>query len=77
MNTIYLDGGRREFFQYDLTVLEEYFHVLKQWNTRQMTRTSYMAEHIRNGYDGNRFEIQAKGYASQNLQLYTQLKGGI
>ena len=77
MNTIYLDGGRSEFFQYDLTVLEEYFHVLKQWNTRQMTRTSYMAEHIRNGYDGNRFEIQAKGYASQNLQLYTQLKGGI
>ncbi len=73
VNTIYLRGSAEEFFTYDFTVLEEYYHVVKQWNTGAMTRSSYMAEYLKNGYDNNRFEIEAKTFAGDNLQRYRSL----
>ena len=57
----------------DFTVLEEYFHVTRQWNTGNMTKASYLWEATWNGYDNNKYEIEAKGFARDNLTRYRQL----
>jgi hypothetical protein len=45
-------------------VLHEYFHVLRQWQTRQLTIWRYMVEWIRHGYWHNRFEVEARKFAA-------------
>ena len=73
-NAIYLHGSRHTFFRLDFTVLEEYYHVLKQWNTGSMTRTSWLLENIRNGYAHNRFEVEAKKFAAHHTARFRVLK---
>ena len=73
-NKIFVNDSVESFFTKNFTVLEEYYHVLRQWNTGAMSRTSYLAENIKNGYKNNKFEIEAKEFAGNNLSTYLRLK---
>ena len=55
------------WLDYEL-VLEEYYHVLRQWNTGRMNRRNYFWEWLRRGYTGNRFELEAKDFARRNRE---------
>lgn len=56
-----------EFFADHGLVLHEYFHVLRQWNTGELSRRAYAAEFMRNGSaEGNRFEDAANSFAESN-----------
>lgn len=59
-----------DFKKMDAVVLEEYFHVIKQWNTGKMTKLKYGIEHMKNGYDNNKFEVEAWEFVSQNIDAY-------
>ena len=69
-NLILLNDNIEKFWNYNHTVLEEYYHVLRQWNTEDLTRWRYVKELLKNGYNGNKYEIEAKGFASNNLSAY-------
>jgi RHS repeat-associated protein len=60
--------GCDEFFGDPAIVLEEYYHVLRQWNRGRMTRTSWAIETARNGYENNRFEREAWDFVETNLR---------
>lgn len=67
-NTIYVDDTCSGFFGNPFTVLEEYYHVTKQWNTGRLTRYRYLRDNVRDGgYDNNRWEVEAKNFAGNNL----------
>jgi hypothetical protein len=58
-----------EFFADRGLVLHEYYHVLRQWNTGQLSRGAYAAEFMRNGSaDGNRFEDAANAFSKNHAQ---------
>ncbi|WP_164978566.1 RHS repeat-associated core domain-containing protein [Pseudoxanthomonas composti] len=59
-----------EFFADHELVLHEYYHVLRQWNTGDLTRRGYLAEVSRSGSwaDGNRFEDAANSFAKNQAQ---------
>ncbi|HIE1097609.1 MULTISPECIES: hypothetical protein [Stenotrophomonas] len=58
-----------EFFADRGLVLHEYYHVLRQWNTGQLSRGAYAAEFMRNGSaDGNRFEDAANAFSKSHAQ---------
>jgi hypothetical protein len=48
-------------------VLEEYYHVLKQWNTGRVTGVAWVAEFLKKGYDDNRFVIEAKAFVKEKV----------
>jgi hypothetical protein len=54
-------------------VLHEYFHVIRQWNTGELTLGRYVLESIRSGYWDNRFEIQARDFARDNVDRFRRL----
>ena len=58
-------------------VLEEYYHVIGQWNTGDLTRTSYLVEWVRVGFDGYKisYEVEARGFVADNVQEYQRLLG--
>lgn len=72
-NCIYLRGSREEFFADPELVVHEYFHVLRQWATGELTLWRYAVELLRNGYWQNRFEIQARGFAAMHRPRYARL----
>jgi RHS repeat-associated protein len=47
-----------------LTVLEEYYHALEQWDTRRMTRRSWLKETAKHGYQHNPYEVEARDFAN-------------
>jgi hypothetical protein len=51
-------------------VLHEYFHVLRQWSTGNLTRREYLSESMRRGYWENRFEVEARQFAADELARY-------
>ncbi len=53
------------FFSHNGLVLEEYFHVLRQWGMG-MTMLSYGLHDLR-GHDKNKFEKEADGFAKKHL----------
>jgi RHS repeat-associated protein len=62
------------FFSSNGLVIEEYFHVLRQWNTGSMNMLSYGLHDLR-GHDKNKFEKQADEFAKKHLpELGTCLK---
>jgi hypothetical protein len=67
---IYLRGGAEEFFADPELVLHEYFHVLQQWETRELTVWRYLLESFRRGYWDNRFEVAAREFATDNLYRF-------
>jgi hypothetical protein len=57
-------------------VLHEYFHVVRQWQPRRLTIWRYLVESLRRGYWLNRFEIEAREFASaQTPRFRLALKG--
>ena len=66
-NRILLRGPAAEFFADPELVLHEYFHVLRQWNRGRLSVARYLAEWLRRGYWHNRYEHQARRYASLRL----------
>jgi hypothetical protein len=78
---IYLSISGEAFLSDPRTMLEEYYHVIKQWDTGRMTILSYgilsgYAE-LRGGnsYDDNPFEIEAKDFARKNLSEFQYMRG--
>lgn len=60
---IYLRGSAREFFADPRLLLHEYFHVLKQWESGDLTLLRYCREWLRHGYWNNRYEVEARTFA--------------
>ena len=75
---IYLRGSAAEFFDDPEIVLHEYFHVLRQWEPRQLSIWRYLLEWFRRGYWDNRFEIEAREFAADHLYRFRALlsRGG-
>lgn len=70
---IYLRGSAEEFFADPGMMLHEYCHVLKQWEPGLMTIARYVVEWLRRGYWGNRFEIEAREFAADNVYRFRAL----
>lgn len=65
------DFSASDFFSRPHLVLHEYYHVLRQWNTGELSRRAYAAEFLRNGpAEGNRFEDAANAFADGNLSAF-------
>src|SRR5690349_21631909 len=72
-NRIYLRGSGKEFFADSALLLHEYFHVLRQWATGDLTIAKYLAECFRRGYWDNRYEIEARDFTSAEIFRYRAL----
>ena len=64
---IYLRGSGADFFDNPWLMLHEYCHVIKQWESRDLTTPRYLLECLRHGYWNNRFEVQAREFADAHL----------
>jgi hypothetical protein len=73
VNQIYLRGSGKEFFADPALLLHEYFHVLRQWATGDLTIARYLAECFRRGYWDNRYEIEAREFTSSEIYRYRSL----
>src|SRR3954468_10077929 len=72
-NCIYLRGSGKEFFADGPLMLHEYFHVLRQWATGELTIARYLAECFRRGYWDNRYEIEAREFTASEILRYRAL----
>jgi hypothetical protein len=73
---IYLRGSAADFFSNPALMLHEYCHVIRQWETGELTDARYVLECLRRGYWNNRFEIEARAFAAaHSAQLHAQLPG--
>jgi hypothetical protein len=64
---IYLRGPAADFFEDPWLLLHEYYHVLRQWESRDLTIARYCLEWLRRGYYNNRFEVEARDFADKHL----------
>lgn len=64
---VYLRGSGADFFDNPWLMLHEYCHVIKQWESRELTTPRYLLECLRRGYWNNRFEVQAREFADAHL----------
>ena len=65
---IYLRGRAADFFADPELMLHEYCHVLLQWESGRLTRSSYLSELLRRGYFLNSYEVEARRFARSNLE---------
>jgi len=72
-NRIYLRGSGKEFFADGPLLLHEYFHVLRQWATGDLTIPRYLLECFRRGYWDNRYEIEAREFTATEIFRYRAL----
>jgi len=72
-NRICLGCDIQTFLDDPELMLHEYYHVLRQWNTGIMKRFSYLRECRRNGYFDNRYEVEARAFAKENLRRFKDL----
>ncbi len=72
-NRIYLSGSAHDFFTDPGLMLHEYCHVVRQWWPRRLTILRYLLEWLRRGYWDNRFEIEAREFAEDNLYRFRAL----
>ena len=64
---IYSRDCAADFFDDPWLLLHEYYHVLKQWESRDLTIARYCLEWLRRGYYDNRFEVEARDFADRHL----------
>ena len=69
-DTIYVAGSGRRFAADPELVLHEYFHVLRQWNTGELTTWRYLRESLRRGYRRNRFEVEARAFTRSRVLAF-------
>ncbi|MCP5327568.1 MAG: DUF4157 domain-containing protein [Sinobacteraceae bacterium] len=67
---IYLRGSAADFFENPVLLLHEYFHVLRQWEPRQLSVWRYLLEWFRRGYWDNRFEVEAREFTEDHLYRF-------
>jgi hypothetical protein len=72
-NRILLTGSGEDFVRHAELVLHEYFHVLRQWQPRRLTRTAYLLESVRRGYRENRFEVETNAFVAANVARFATL----
>jgi len=72
LNRILLAISGAAFIAEPEMVLHEYFHVLRQWSTGNLTRSRYLIESMRRGYWENRFEREARDFAADALARYRE-----
>lgn len=65
--SIYLRDSAQDFFDDPWLMLHEYCHVLKQWETGELTVARYLLECLRHGYWNNRFEVEARAFADRHV----------
>jgi hypothetical protein len=70
---ICLGCGVDAFLEDPELVLHEYYHVLRQWNPGILNRFRYLRECGRKGYFNNRYEVEARAFARENLQRFKAL----
>lgn len=75
-NRILLNGTLDEFFADPELMLHEYYHVLRQWNRGRMSIRTYLLESVARGYRDNRYERQARRFASLRLPAFQRLLVG-
>ena len=74
-NRILLAISGQQFISNAELLLHEYFHVLRQWGTGELTRSRYVRESLRYGYWMNRFEREAREFTASAEKAYlTHLK---
>lgn len=73
-NCIHLRGGCEEFYANPEIVVHEYFHVLRQWATGDLTVWRYVKELFRRGYWENRYEVEARQFAARHRLRYATLQ---
>jgi hypothetical protein len=74
---IYLAGSLKRFVADPELVLHEYFHVLRQWNTGDLTQWRYLRELLRRGYHGSRYEVEARAFTRQHVIAFAgRLRSG-
>jgi hypothetical protein len=64
---ILLRGSAKDFWNDPELLLHEYFHVLRQWQTRRLTIWKYLKESAGKGYWHNCYEIEARAFAAAHL----------
>src|SRR5208283_3708420 len=69
-NRILLAISGAEFASRPTLLLHEYFHVVRQWRTGDLTRWRYAVESVRRGYWANRFEQEAREFTASALERY-------
>ena len=69
-NRIFLACSGAEFVANPELLLHEYYHVLCQWRSGYLTRWRYLVESARRGHGQNRYEQEAREFASANLDQY-------
>lgn len=72
-NRILLRDSAQEFWRDPELVLHEYFHVIRQWQPRQLTIWRYLLECVRRGYWDNHFEIEARAFAALHRERLREL----
>jgi hypothetical protein len=75
-NRILLTTSGDEFVRHPDLVLHEYFHVLRQWQPRRLSRAAYVLESARRGYRENRFEVEANAFVAANVERFRRLLRG-
>lgn len=65
-NRILLSGSAEEFWRDPDLLLHEYFHVIRQWQPRRLSVRRYLLESLLRGYWNNRFEIEARTFATEH-----------
>ena len=70
---IFLVGSGQKFFADPLLMLHEYCHVMRQWEPGHLTTLRYLVEWFPKGYWDNRFEIEAREFAADNLYRFRAL----
>jgi hypothetical protein len=72
-NRILLACSAHEFLADHELVLHEYFHVLRQWQPRRLSRLRYLWESLWRGYRANRYEIEAREFAARHAARFRAL----
>jgi len=75
-NRIFLAISGSDFAASPELLLHEYYHVLCQWRTGYLTRWRYLVESVRRGYWENRYEQEAREFASANMEQYREYLRG-
>jgi hypothetical protein len=68
-NKITVYGSCQAFVDDPETVLEEYYHVLEQWNKGRLSRLKYGLAYLFHGYN-NKYEKEAKTWVQKNIESY-------
>lgn len=71
VNTIVTRDSCSGFFGKPEIVIEEYFHVVRQWNTGRLSSFGYLRDNWTDGgYAKNRWEKEAKNFAAEKLKEF-------